>query len=146
MRGSRDPHRQCLRVPLRALAHPAIEDLARRLVQDQLSTKALQRALGTELLIQLQTQRHLPPQVKSAARDRLLIRDGVMCLQKQRYRELRRRHARAAEVLAVQCDKILIAKPVRTVSSQQSVEAVLAYVISKYVIRAEEITLRLSTT
>ncbi len=64
-----------------------------------------------------------------------------MRLKKQRYRELRRRHARAAEILAVQGDKIFIAKPVRTVPSQQSVERVLAYVISKHVIRAEEITL-----
>jgi hypothetical protein len=33
---------------------PAIEDLARRIVEHQLSTEALQRALGAELLIQLQ--------------------------------------------------------------------------------------------
>ena len=69
-----------------------------------------------------------------------------MGLKKQRDRELRRRHARTAEVIAVQGDKILIAKPVRTLPSQQSVERVLAYVISKHLIRTEEITLRLSTT
>jgi hypothetical protein len=125
---------------------PAIEDLARRLLEHQLSTEALQRALRAELLVQLQTQSDLPPQVEGAAGDGLLIRDRFMRLQKQRYDELRRRHARASEVLAVQGDEILIAKPLRTLASQQSVEGLLAHVISKRVIRAEEIALRLSTT
>ena len=69
-----------------------------------------------------------------------------MRLQKQRDGELRRRDTRASEVLAVQRDKILIGKPVRTPASQQSVEGLLTYVISKHVIRTEKITLRLSTT
>jgi hypothetical protein len=64
---------------------PAIEDLARRIVEHQLSTKALQRALRAELLIQLQPQRDLPPQVEGAPGDRLLVRHGIMRLQKQRY-------------------------------------------------------------
>ncbi len=69
-----------------------------------------------------------------------------MRLRKQRYGELRRGDARASEVLAVRCDKIHIAKPVCTMASQQSAKALFAYVISKRVIRAEEIALRLSTT
>ena len=67
-------------------------------------------------------------------------------VRQQRYGELRGRDARAPEVLAVECDKILIAKPVRTMASQPSVEGLLAYVISKRVIRTEEIALRLATT
>ena len=59
---------------------PAIEDLTRRLVEHQLRTEALQRALRAELLVQLQAQRHLPPQVVGAASDRLLVRDGIMRL------------------------------------------------------------------
>ncbi len=116
------------------------------LLEHQPSTEALRRAFRAELLVQLQAQRDLPTQVESAARDRLLVRHGIMRLQKQRHGELRRRDARASEVLAVQCDKIHIAKPVRTLASQQSVEGLLAYVISKRVIRTEEIALRLSTT
>ncbi len=125
---------------------PAIEDLARGLVEHQLSPEALQRALRAELLVQLQAQRDLPPQVEGAAGDRLLVRNRIVRLQQQRDRQLRGRDARASEVLAVQGDEILIAKPVRTLASQQSVESLLAYVISKRVIRTEEIALRLSTT
>jgi len=57
-----------------------------------------------------------------------------MRLQKQRDGDLRRRHARACEVLAVQRYEIVIRKPVCTMASQQSVEGLLAQVISKHVI------------
>ena len=96
--------------------------------------------------VRLQAQCDLPPQVGGAARDRLLVRHGIMRVRKQRYGWLRGRDARAPEVLAVQYDKILTAKSVHTMASQQSVEGLLTYAISKRVIWTEAIALRLATT
>ena len=51
------------------------------LVQHHLGAKSLQRALGTQFLLQLQPQRHLPAQIEGAARYRFFVRYPVMGLQ-----------------------------------------------------------------
>ncbi len=124
------------------------DDVARALFRlaSGLRPEALQRTLCAELLRKLQAQRHLPAQVEGAARNRFLVRNGIMRLQKQRDRELRRRDTRAAEFLAVQRDEVLVSEPLRPVAREQSVEGLLADVLAERVIRPEQIPLRLATT
>jgi hypothetical protein len=94
-----------------AARHASTKDLARRLVEHPLRPEALQPALGAELLRKLQTERDLRTQVEGAAGDRCLVRNGIMRLQKQRDRELRRRDTRASELLAVRRDAVFVSKP-----------------------------------
>ena len=93
------------RQPQTPLAHPP-----HSVVQDQLRTEQLQRALGKGPLLNLNPQGHLLPDVEVGFRLGLGVAGLVVGLQQQGGRQQAGRHAAAAVVQAVPRGEIGIAK------------------------------------
>ena len=119
-----------------------LEDRLVLVVQNQLRTEQLQRALGTQLLVDIEAEGDFPTQVVGRALDCFVVRNGVASLQKQRDAQLRRRHTRSPALLRVEPCEVAVPEQLVPRRRQESVERVSPDVIQVDVVGPEQLALR----
>ena len=111
-------------------------------VQNQLRSKLLRRALGKRPHLQFDSQRHLPPQVVVSTLFGLVIRDPVVDLQHQRGGQQARRHTRPPVVAAAQTGEVVVAEQIIALRAQEPVEVPPADEVRKQRVGLKQSTLR----
>jgi len=120
----------------------ALENGTGLIVQDQLRSEFLQRALGERTRLQFDAQRHLPPQVVVGALFGFVIRDTVIGLQHQRCRQQAGRHTRTTVVATIQCGEVLVSEQLVPLACQVAIKAPLTNELRKHAVRLEQSSLR----